>query len=586
LADRRNRRRIWLALASVLLVGALAATKGLVGYYLVGNRAATIEVTLGIASILAIGLAFGQRRIERALDARFNRNTHAHRTALAALADEIAVCDDHRELERAVVNRFDALFGTRGSALYRRDEQGDFVCVAANDTRYPAHVAANDDVVTRLLASHAPVAAAELPTSLNAPMVWPLRMRGQLCGFLAAGEHVYIESFDLEEIDGVTELATATAVTLAMLDPARPASAPPPHPSLPLQLSTFLGRDDAVVDIKTILRTTRLLTVTGPVGIGKSRLALVVAGAVADDFHGGVHWIDLGACARADDIAPTIARGVGLDGNGVADLPVALRAHLGGNATLLIMDGCESVHDTCADVTGALLAGAPALVIIATSQQALGLPGEREYPLAPLATGAVGLADADAVQLFVDRARAVQPTFAPDPQTRGVIAEICAVLDGMPLAIEIAAARMKYFDAATIRAGLETYADALPRDVAIAPHTRSLQASLAASFAHLTADERMAAHRLAQLDPTFSLATATRAAFNGDTAWAQATIIELIDKSWLCRIEDRSSPLGPGFRMLAPLRRYALASASRATAHASGILDAAGAPPPGEQASG
>ena len=571
LADRRNRRRIWLALASLLVVGALAATKGLIGYYLVGNRAVTIELAFGIAAVVAVGFGFGQRRLERALEARFTRNTREHRTALAALADEIAGSDNHHQLEGAVVSRFDALFGTRGSALYRRDDRGDFVRVAANDTRYPAHVAATDQVVQLMLTTHAPVAASELANALDAPMVWPLRIRGQLYGFLAAGEHDYIESFDQDEIAGVTELANVAAATLALLDPAHRMTAAAPRPSLPLHLSSFIGRDRDVAELGALLHTTRLLTVTGPVGIGKSRIVLAVAETLSPAFPGGVVWVDLGGCVRTDEVLPAIARSVGVDGVDAAALATALGARLDGTPTLLVLDGCEAVHDACAEAAGVLLAGAPTLVVAATSQQALGLPGEREYPLSSLAT----VGDAEAVELFVERARAVLPGFDPDPATRGVIVDICAALDGLPLAIELAAARMKYFDAATIRAGLEVHADALDDHRGDArPHARTMQASLAASFAHLTADERAAAHRLAQLGNPFTLAMATANTFDGDALRAQVTIVELLDKSWLCRTDGGASMPTPCYRMLSPLRRFALAAGSPANGDASGILDA------------
>ena len=218
LADRRNRRHLWLVVATLVVVVVLAAAKGLIGYYLVGQRTLTIELALVIAAVVAVVLGLSEQRIERALEARFSRNTHQHRLALAALADELAVYDDPGRLEHALVDRFDALFATRGSALYRRHERGDFARVAAHATRFPDQVAATDLVVQRMLATHAPVEAAELASAVNAPMVWPLRIRGQLHGFFVAGEHDYIESFDRDEVDGVTELANAVATTLALLN--------------------------------------------------------------------------------------------------------------------------------------------------------------------------------------------------------------------------------------------------------------------------------------------------------------------------------------------------------------------------------
>jgi len=218
MADHRNRRHVWLVLATLVVVGVLATAKGLIGFYLVGQKALTFELALAIAAVVAAVLAVSQKRIEHAMEARFARNTHRHRLALAALADELAAFEGARQLESALVERFDALFATHGSALYRHQADGDFKRIAAHDSRFPDRVPATDVVVAQLLAAHVPVEADELASVVNAPMVWPLRIRGQLHGFFVAGEHDYIESFDREEIDGVTELANAVATTLALLD--------------------------------------------------------------------------------------------------------------------------------------------------------------------------------------------------------------------------------------------------------------------------------------------------------------------------------------------------------------------------------
>lgn len=218
MADHRNRRHLWLVLATLVVVGVLATAKGLIGFYLVGQKALTFELALAIAAVVAAVLAVSQKRIEHALEARFARNTHKHRLALAALADELAAFDSTRRLEHALVERFDALFATHGSALYLQQADGAFKRVAAHESRFPDRVPATDVVVQRMVVTHAPVEADELPSVVNAPMVWPLRLRGQLHGLFVAGEHDYIESFDREEIDGVTELVNAVATTLALLD--------------------------------------------------------------------------------------------------------------------------------------------------------------------------------------------------------------------------------------------------------------------------------------------------------------------------------------------------------------------------------
>ena len=220
-ADRTKRRRMLLIVVTLVALGLLAAAKGLIGYYVFATKSTRFEVALALIAVVAAAFALGERRVARALEARFTRNTQKHRDALAALVDEIAVISDRGQLEQRLVARFDELFGTAGTVLFVGGAGRPFGAVAGTNATVPTSIADDDPLVVKLGHAHVPVAPADIGSTLPAPLVWPLRVRGQLVGMLASGEHDYIESFDPAEIEAITALADAAAANLALLDPAR-----------------------------------------------------------------------------------------------------------------------------------------------------------------------------------------------------------------------------------------------------------------------------------------------------------------------------------------------------------------------------
>jgi predicted ATPase/class 3 adenylate cyclase len=219
--------------------------------------------------------------------------------------------------------------------------------------------------------------------------------------------------------------------------------------NLPIQATAFFGREQEIAQVVEQLGTARLVTLTGPGGTGKTRLSLQVATALIGRYPDGVYFVPLGAIAQPELVISAIAHEVGLPDRGGAKPMDRLQAHLRDRKTLLVLDNFEQVTDA-APAVGELLAAASTISILVTSRSPLHVYGERELPVPPLDVPNprdlppfAELSQYDSVALFVDRARAAIPSFAVTSENAPAVAEICYRLDGLPLAIELAAARVK-----------------------------------------------------------------------------------------------------------------------------------------------
>jgi predicted ATPase/class 3 adenylate cyclase len=265
-------------------------------------------------------------------------------------------------------------------------------------------------------------------------------------------------AYRLKDLDQPERLVQLDVVDL-------PAEFPPPRtmevPSnLPTQLTSFIGRDREVAEVIELLGGSRLVTLTGPGGTGKTRLSLRVAELAADGYSGGAFFAELAPITDAGLIPTTIAQAVGLRVDPARPVIDSLEAHLRDLKVLLVLDNFEQVLDG-APLVGRLLQAAARLSVIATSRESLRVRGEQEYPVPPLglpdprSTISVdALSQYEAVALFIQRARAVKPDFAVTNDNAPAVAAICVGLDGLPLAIELAAARSKLFSPEAILARL------------------------------------------------------------------------------------------------------------------------------------
>jgi non-specific serine/threonine protein kinase len=339
--------------------------------------------------------------------------------------------------------------------------------------------------------------------------------------------------------------------------------------NLPHPLTSFIGRQEDIAALEQALMTTRLLTLAGTGGCGKTRLALEVATASLHDWPDGVWWIELASLSNPALVVQTIAATLHLaETSGESLLDLIIR-RLGASRCLLILDNCEHLVERCAQVAQTLLSACPALTILATSRETLNVAGESVYAVPTLALpderGAIeAIGQADAVRLFAERARAAAPDFALTPQTTAATVAICRRLDGLPLAFELAASRVRVLSPDAIAERLTSSIPLLTGGSRTAPpRQQTLRATLDWSYTLLPEAEARLFQRLAIFAGGFTLAAAE--AVGGDAETDTLDLLgHLIDKSLVSVERDpaaRNVPSAQGerrYRLLEILRQYGL----------------------------
>jgi predicted ATPase/DNA-binding CsgD family transcriptional regulator len=348
--------------------------------------------------------------------------------------------------------------------------------------------------------------------------------------------------------------------------------------NLPAHVSSFIGREAELAAVHSLVAEARLVTLTGVGGSGKTRLGLQVAAGLADGAGDDVWFADLAPLQDPGLVAVTVADVLGVrrePGRPVLD---ALVDAVGGRSLLVLLDNCEHVLDACAKLAEALLRGCPKLALLATSREPLGIDGERLYRVPSLRVPADGagagvIRASEAVRLLEDRATAQGVPLAWDEQAAQVAGRICRRLDGIPLAIELAAARLRMMPAGELEARLDKrFALLTGGSRAALPRQRTLRAMADWSWDLLTGPERAVLARLSVFAGGFGLAAAEAVAAGQDVPAAEMVdhVGALVDKS-LVQFGDTGG--GPSrYRLLETVRQYA---ASQLDALGPAVADAA-----------
>jgi predicted ATPase/DNA-binding CsgD family transcriptional regulator len=340
-----------------------------------------------------------------------------------------------------------------------------------------------------------------------------------------------------------------------------------PANNLPLELSSFVGREKELAEVKRLLEGDRLLTLTGSGGCGKTRLALAAAGELMGGFEDGVWLVELASLADPSLVQGAVASALGVREQLGSPSTETLSGYLRTRKMLLVLDNCEHLVEACAVLAEVLLRTCPSLRILATSREALGIAGETRLAVPPLSLPdprrlpTVGdVAHYEAAELFVDRAKAVKPEFALTERNAMSVAQICYRLDGIPLAIELAAARVKVLSVGQIAARLDDRFALLTDGGRTAlVRQRTLEAAMDWSHELLSRGERALLRRLSVFAGGFTLEAAevVCSGLPSDEELEQAEVLDLlsrmVDKSLVLVVEQAGEAR---YRLLETIRQY------------------------------
>jgi non-specific serine/threonine protein kinase len=332
--------------------------------------------------------------------------------------------------------------------------------------------------------------------------------------------------------------------------------------NLPEPLTSFIGRERELAEVAAVLAKHRLLTLIGAGGCGKTRLAIEAAGRLRARFQNGVWWSDLAPLADERLVVEAVAASMGVRPDGAKSLLQRLSEFLSARSVLLIIDNCEHLRIACAELAAEVLRSSAAVRIIATSREPLGIEGEYTYPVPGLALAAAGadlarILDVDAVRLYVSRASLVHPPLVLTTETVRTVSDVCTRLDGIPLAIELAAARGKVLPIEQIASHLSDRFRLLVASDPRPPRHQTLRATVDWSYDQLTEPERRLFQALSTFHGTWSLEAATAVCTDTRDEFDTIELLSgLLDKSLVLSSED--APEGRRYRMLETMREYAL----------------------------
>ena len=378
-------------------------------------------------------------------------------------------------------------------------------------------------------------------------MVWP--------GLVVEENNLQVQVSTLRKVLGAQSVATVPGRGYRFtLEPevderAAAVALPPRRHNLPSQLTSFIGREEEIAELRGLIAARRLVTLTSVGGTGKSRLSLQVASQVLDEFDDGVWFVELAPVSDERRVAHAVASVLGVKEEAGRPIIEALARYAGERRMLLILDNCEHVLQASAELAKQLLQAGDRLRILASSREQLHVTGEAMYPVG-------ALDDAEAMRLFVARTTAVQPGFEVTTQNSHHVLEICRRLDGLPLAIELAAARMRAMSVETVSARLNDCFRVLTGgDHTALPRQQTLRASIDWSYDLLDVAERVMVRRLAVFAGGWTVEAAEAVCSGGDVDGDAVVdlLTHLVDKS-LVEFDRQAGR----YRLLETVRQYAM----------------------------
>lgn len=389
-------------------------------------------------------------------------------------------------------------------------------------------------------------------------LVWP--------GLVVEENNLQVQVSTLRRLVGQDAIATVPGHGYRFALDATEIAAAPPEPiaaarhNLGRWLTSFVGRQREFADLRAMLSGHRCVTLTGVGGIGKTRLAVELAATLIDAYHDGVWFVDVARLSDPRFVAPALASVLGVRAEGDRLLIEALRRFVAERELLVVLDNCEHLLAACAQLAADLLQAGPNVAFLATSRESLHIAGEAAYPVPTLPASAAeaapdGISGGAAAQLFADRAAAANPAFALTMKDAAAVARICHDLDGIPLAIELAAARMRAMSVEAIAARLSDRFRLLKSGSVVGPpRQQTLRGAIDWSHELLAPAERTLFHRLAAFAGGFVLDAVTAVGTDDEIGPDDTLDLlgNLVDKSLVV-----FDPQHERYRMLETVRQYA-----------------------------
>jgi predicted ATPase len=391
-------------------------------------------------------------------------------------------------------------------------------------------------------------------------LVWP--------GLIVEENNLHVQISTLRKVLGAQSVATIPGRGFRFTPQLEQSEAPscllpPRNHNLPAQLNSFVGREREIAELKTLLGAARLVTLTSTGGTGKTRLSLQLAYDLVGSFPDGVWFVELAPVADERRVPQAVATVLGVKEDAGRPVIEALVRYVKDRRILIILDNCEHLLQACADLAKQLLQAGPGTKILASSRENLHVAGEVTHPLPALAVPAAhqqraiaSLEAFESVRLFVDRAAAAQPSFRLSGQNAAAVASICRRLDGIPLAIELAAARVRALSVEQIAARLDDCFHLLTGgDKTALPRQQTLRASIDWSYALLSIPERELFRRLSVFAGGWTVEAAETVGAGGDVERQHVVdlLTCLVEKSLVSVDAQRER-----YRLLETVRQYGL----------------------------